>query len=252
MKANTISSRRAGLSSPSSACLSATLIDRLEATASASTDGSSISPSWIAGFGRQPLVELGVILELVDHRAHQRLGFGALGGSPRRRPRPRPPCSRRAAPDRPAGPGAGPRPAPARCRRAASAAASRWRPRRGRRARRGRDRPRPDRAGRRGTIPCRSAIAASSAATDFSRPTNSGTMRCGKTTMSRSGRIGKQSCHARLYGRRSGAAQQSRPEQSPAIARFWRIGQRGEVRGRSERPSERDDLLHDAGRRINH
>jgi hypothetical protein len=34
------------------------------------------------------------------------------------------------------------------------------------------------------------AIAASSAATDFSRPTNSGTMRCGKTTMSRSGRQG--------------------------------------------------------------
>src|SRR6185437_1854381 len=36
------------------------------------------------------------------------------------------------------------------------------------------------------------AIAASSAATDFSRPTNSGTMRCGKTTMSRSGRIGRE------------------------------------------------------------
>ena len=35
------------------------------------------------------------------------------------------------------------------------------------------------------------AIAASSAATDFSRPTNKGTMRCGKTTMSRSGRTGR-------------------------------------------------------------
>ena len=80
MKAKTISSRRAGLSSPSSACLSATLIDRLEATASARIDGSSISDSWIAGLGRKPLVELGVILELLDDRAHQRLRFGALGG----------------------------------------------------------------------------------------------------------------------------------------------------------------------------
>src|SRR3954447_25835054 len=35
-------------------------------------------------------------------------------------------------------------------------------------------------------------MAASSAATDFSRPTNSGTIRCGKTTMSRSGRIGRE------------------------------------------------------------
>src|SRR5688572_1741944 len=34
-------------------------------------------------------------------------------------------------------------------------------------------------------------MAASSAATDLSRPTNKGTMRCGKTTMSRSGRIGR-------------------------------------------------------------
>ena len=79
MKANTISSRRAGLSSPSSACLSATLIDRFEATASARIDGSSISPSWIAVSGRQPLVELGVILELIDDRAHQRLGLRAVG-----------------------------------------------------------------------------------------------------------------------------------------------------------------------------
>ena len=34
------------------------------------------------------------------------------------------------------------------------------------------------------------AIAASSAATDLSRPTNRGTIMCGKTTMSRSGRTG--------------------------------------------------------------
>jgi hypothetical protein len=45
MKANTISIRRAGLSSPSSACLSATLIERFDATASASAEASSISPS---------------------------------------------------------------------------------------------------------------------------------------------------------------------------------------------------------------
>ena len=73
MKAKTISSRRAGSSSASSACLSATLIDRLAATASASADGSSISAELDRGLGRQLLVELGVILELVDHRAHQRL-----------------------------------------------------------------------------------------------------------------------------------------------------------------------------------
>ena len=59
--------------------MSATLTDRFDATASASNDGSSISPSWIDGFGRKPLVELGVIVELVDHRAHQRLGLGAVG-----------------------------------------------------------------------------------------------------------------------------------------------------------------------------
>ena len=35
-----------------------------------------------------------------------------------------------------------------------------------------------------------SAITSSSARTDFSRPTNSGTIMCGKTTMSRSGRTG--------------------------------------------------------------
>ncbi len=33
-----------------------------------------------ARFRRKPLVELGVILELVDHRAHQRLGLGPVGG----------------------------------------------------------------------------------------------------------------------------------------------------------------------------
>ena len=79
MKANTISSRRAGLSSPSSACLSATLIERFEATASARTDASSISRQLDPRFGRQPLVELRVILELVDDRAHQRLCFGSVG-----------------------------------------------------------------------------------------------------------------------------------------------------------------------------
>ncbi len=30
-------------------------------------------------FGRQPLIELGVILELVDYRAHECLGLGVLG-----------------------------------------------------------------------------------------------------------------------------------------------------------------------------
>ena len=79
MKANTISMRRAGLSSPSSACLSATLIERFDATASASADGVLDLAELNAGFGRKPLVELGVILELVDHRAHQRLRLGPVG-----------------------------------------------------------------------------------------------------------------------------------------------------------------------------
>ena len=79
MKANTISSRRAGFSSPSSACLSATLTDRLDATASASSDGILDLAELDRGFGREPLVELGIIVELLDHRAHQRLGFGAVG-----------------------------------------------------------------------------------------------------------------------------------------------------------------------------
>ena len=48
-----------------------------------------------AGFGRQPLVELGVIFELVDDRAHQRLRLGIRRPPPRRRPRSRRPCSRR-------------------------------------------------------------------------------------------------------------------------------------------------------------
>ena len=78
MKANTISSRREGLSSPSSACLSATLIDRFEATASARSrrivDLGQLDP----GFGRKALVELRVILELVEDRAHQGLRFGAV------------------------------------------------------------------------------------------------------------------------------------------------------------------------------
>ena len=78
MKANTISRRRPGWSSPSKACLSATLTDRFEATASARIEGSSISVSCIDGFGRQALVELGVIFELLDHRAHQRRGLGGV------------------------------------------------------------------------------------------------------------------------------------------------------------------------------
>ena len=40
-----------------------------------------------AGFGRQPLVELRIIFELVDDRAHQRLSFGPVSGPPRRPPR---------------------------------------------------------------------------------------------------------------------------------------------------------------------
>jgi acyl-CoA hydrolase len=36
-----------------------------------------------------------------------------------------------------------------------------------------------------------SRMTASSARTDFSRPTNSGTIMCGNTTMSRKGRTGK-------------------------------------------------------------
>ena len=56
MKANTISIRRTGLSSPKSACLSATLIERFDATASASTEGSSISPNWMPVSGGSRLL----------------------------------------------------------------------------------------------------------------------------------------------------------------------------------------------------
>jgi hypothetical protein len=64
MKANAISSRRIGLSSASSACLSETLMLMLA--------------ELHRRLSRQLLVELGVIFELLDHRAHQRLNLGAL------------------------------------------------------------------------------------------------------------------------------------------------------------------------------
>ena len=84
-----------------------------------------------------------------------------------------------------------PRPAPSRCRRAASAAAARWRRCRRGRCRRGRDRPGSAFFWATSRICLSSFITSSSARTDFSRPTNSGTIMCGKTTMSRSGRTGK-------------------------------------------------------------
>ncbi len=106
------------------------------------------------GLGRKLAVQLRIILELLDHRAHQRRDLGAL---PARRSRSDRSRRRDAGPPSPSRRGwraAGPRPAPGRCRRAASAAAARWRPRPCRRARRGRDRPRPDRAARRGRSAC--------------------------------------------------------------------------------------------------
>ena len=106
------------------------------------------------GLGRQLAVQLRIILELLDHRAHQRLDLGALGlaaldqvdlGGEVRRPPGAASSAWRAG---------GPRRARGRCRREASAAAGRWRRRRDRRAPRGRDRPRPDRAARPGRCSC--------------------------------------------------------------------------------------------------
>ena len=59
--------------------MSETLIDRLDATASARTDGVLDLAQLHRRLGGKPLVELGVIFELVDDRAHQRLRFGILG-----------------------------------------------------------------------------------------------------------------------------------------------------------------------------
>ena len=163
----------------------------LAATASASFEGSSIWPSWTAVSARQLAVDLGIILELLDHRADQRLDLDALGldrldlvdlGAE---------MGALLAQASSASRDACPRPARAPCRRAASAAAGRWRRRRGRRAPRGRDRPRPGSSCETRKMLLSAAIALSSAATHLSRPTNSGTIMCGKTTMSRSGRTGR-------------------------------------------------------------
>ena len=220
MKANTISSRRDGIELAKQRLLVGDLDRQVGGDRVGERRRLLDLAELDAGLGRQALVELGVILELVDHRAHQRLGLGARRRSPRRPPRPRRRCSRRAAPDRPGARASRPRRARGRCRRAASAAASRWRRRRDRRARRGRDRPRPDRAGRPGTAPCPPPSRLSSAATDFSRPTNRGTMRCGKTTMSRSGKNGEKASHGLVYGRRplTGATKRrNNPHESLAL-----------------------------------
>ena len=190
MKAKAISSRCTGSSSASRACLSDTLMLMLAATASASLRRLLDLAELDRGLGRQLAVELRIILELLDHRAHQRLDLGALGlaaldqldlgGEVGRLPGAASSAWR----------AGGPRRARGRCRRAASAAAGRWRRRRDRRAPRGRDRPRPGSSCETRKMLLSAAIALSSAATDLSRPTNSGTIMCGKTTMSRSGRTG--------------------------------------------------------------
>src|SRR3982750_2607059 len=62
------------------------------------------------------------------------------------------------------------------------------------------------------------AIAASSAATDFSRPTNSGTMRWGKTTMSRSGRMGRNRVMNEYMGDPCPARNKARNIRQPPLA----------------------------------
>ena len=137
------------------------------------------------------LVELHVVLELGHDRARERLDLdlladrlgqdAGLGLEVVLRAR----CSGRSARGR------GPRPAPSRCRRAASGAAARSRACRPRRSPRGDGSSSPASFCVASRICLSARITSSSALIDFSRPTKSGTIMCGKTTMSRSGRTGK-------------------------------------------------------------
>ena len=79
MKANTISSRRDGIELAEQGLLVGDLDRQVGGDRVGERrrllDLGQLDP----GLGRQALVELGVILELLDHRAHQRLGLGAVG-----------------------------------------------------------------------------------------------------------------------------------------------------------------------------
>ena len=157
--------------------------------------------------------ELGIVLDLGDGREdlrahllvelHVVLELGRRPSAPA--PRPRPPRRRVSARMRRFGleivlrarcsagsaRGRALRPAPSRCRRAASGAAARWRACRPRRSPRGAGSSSPASFCVASRICLSARITSSSALIDFSRPTKSGTIMCGKTTMSRSGRTGK-------------------------------------------------------------
>ena len=80
MKANTISSRRDGVELAEQRLLVGDLDRQVRGDRVGQRRRVLDLAQLDARFRRKALVELGVILELVDHRAHQRLGFGPFGG----------------------------------------------------------------------------------------------------------------------------------------------------------------------------